>query len=137
LIKANRLPKSVFNSDGRLDLDLVSRSASKRFWGRVNKKNNKDCWVWEGTKNYAGYGYLNLSGIRVKAHRVMWMIYNHDIPEGKIICHQCDNPGCVNPNHLFLGTLKDNSVDMTNKGRNVAHKNPEKLFRGKHSDSSN
>lgn len=76
------------------------------------------CWTWmASTRN--GYGRMRLSeqNRTVTAHRFSWEIYNEEIPEGMLVCHHCDNPPCVNPNHLFLGTQVDNVQDMIEKGR--------------------
>lgn len=79
------------------------------------------CWEWIGFRNWAGYGQTTVLRGRVqkrlKMHRVMWMIANGDIPEGMGVLHKCDNPPCCNPDHLFLGTHKQNMDDMTQKGR--------------------
>lgn len=82
------------------------------------------CWEWTGRKNIHGYGWLvavELKGDRSRrielAHRAMWFAKHGPIPAGMFICHSCDNPGCVCPDHLFLGTPKDNAIDMASKGR--------------------
>lgn len=79
----------------------------------------EDCWEWEACKNDSGYGMFNFSGQTRKAHRVAYQFYVGEIPEGMCVCHQCDNPGCVNPAHLFLGTKFDNNKDCESKGRGV------------------
>jgi hypothetical protein len=77
------------------------------------------CWEWKAYKLPRGYGLFRMSTQRrILAHRAIWELKKGKIPEGLCICHKCDNPGCVNPDHLFIGTHKDNSVDMKNKGRN-------------------
>ena len=79
------------------------------------------CWVWQGSAGKDGYGRMvyRLDGQRVirGAHRVSWEVANGPIPEGMHVLHRCDNPPCVNPAHLFLGTQADNMRDMTRKGR--------------------
>jgi hypothetical protein len=79
---------------------------------------DEDCWIWTGWKNPLGYGHLNLAdGTRWLAHRLSWVIHFGDIPDKLVICHSCDNPSCVNPSHLFIGTQKDNVQDAIKKGR--------------------
>lgn len=87
-----------------------------RFWRFVDKKGDDECWNWTANKDRRGYGLFNNS-ITTKAHRLSWIISNGDIPDGMVICHKCDNPSCVNPNHLFIGTIKDNNLDKEAKGR--------------------
>lgn len=86
----------------------------KRFWDKVNK--TEACWLWTAA-NAAGYGLIKLGGRMQKAHRVSWEMANGVIPPGMCVCHHCDVPLCVNPAHLFLGTVHDNQMDMRNKGR--------------------
>lgn len=87
-----------------------------RFWTRVDKSG--DCWVWQGAKNEHGYGAF-YAGRRYKTHRYAWEVENGPIPEGQNVLHKCDNPPCVRPDHLFLGSMKDNAQDMVRKGRLV------------------
>lgn len=75
------------------------------------------CWEWQKSKNPCGYGQLKYRGILERAHRISWIVFKGSIPEGMSVLHTCDNPGCVNPNHLWLGTQGDNMKDMHNKGR--------------------
>lgn len=77
-----------------------------------------DCIIFQGAKDKNGYGWQRKNGER-KAHRAAWVEENGPIPEGMWVLHKCDNPSCVNPKHLFLGTAKDNSDDMRNKGRAI------------------
>jgi hypothetical protein len=87
-----------------------------RFWAKVNMLG--DCWEWTAHRHPLGYGQFTLKkGTFVGAHRVSYALTFGPIPEGKVICHHCDNPPCVNPGHLFLGTQRDNAFDMLSKGR--------------------
>ena len=75
------------------------------------------CWNWTGKKNWKGYGVFWACGRYVGAHRFSYYAYRGSIPNGLFVCHICDNPGCVNPSHLFLGTARDNTQDSIRKGR--------------------
>ena len=81
------------------------------------RKTNLGCWEWQSAKDGFGYGAFRFSGKTVKAHRFSWEFYIGDIPNGLCVLHRCDNPGCVNPDHLFLGTRTDNAKDRDKKGR--------------------
>lgn len=88
-----------------------------RFWRYVNRGSDSVCWQWTGGHNADGYGRFIIDGKVLNAHRVSWMITHGDIPPGYEVCHSCDNPPCVNPAHLYLGTHQQNMLDMSNKGR--------------------
>jgi len=74
------------------------------------------CWKWLGYKNKSGYGSFYALG-ETLAHRFSYRFYVGDIPKGLMVCHTCDNPSCVNPKHLWVGTSSDNQQDCVNKGR--------------------
>ena len=97
-----------------------------RFWSKVDKSAD-GCWLWTAGKQKSGHGFFfPKHGKIVRAHRYAWEITNGAIPDGLEVCHNCpggDNPSCVNPAHLWLGTQADNMRDMTEKGRR-AKRNP-------------
>ena len=81
------------------------------------------CVEFTGTKDKDGYGQLSTTKLGTrKAHRWAWMEVNGPIPKGLCVCHKCDNPSCINPDHLFLGTVKDNAKDRDKKGRHYNQK---------------
>jgi hypothetical protein len=89
---------------------------SDRFFAKVLK--TEGCWLWQGARDRQGYGIFRFPHGNKKAHRVSWSLaYGKDVPVGVLICHHCDNPPCVRPEHLFTGTVRDNYVDSRVKGR--------------------
>jgi hypothetical protein len=84
----------------------------------VIKQKEDDCWEWQAGDNGQGYGRFRVDGKKTGAHRFVWELYYGPPPSDLMVCHKCDNPGCVNPDHLFLGTNQDNMLDMVAKGRN-------------------
>jgi hypothetical protein len=79
---------------------------------------NSGCWLWLGSVSHWGYGEIRWKKKNLRAHRVSWELANNQaIPDGMFVCHKCDNPGCINPTHLFVGTHQDNVDDMYRKGR--------------------
>lgn len=108
-----------------------------RFWAKVDKSGA--CWLWTGATHKFGYGLAAYQGMQTCAHRIAWLIVNGPIPDGLLVCHNCpgqDNPLCVRPDHMFLGTHTDNMQDCARKGRTTkgdrhySHTHPEARPRG-------
>src|SRR6266404_6202431 len=105
------------------------------FWSKVDKRGSDDCWLWLGKTQGHGYGYFWSSNKTVLTHRFCYELVKGLIPRGDnftdhCVLHTCDNPPCVNPNHLFLGTAQDNSDDKVNKGRQAQGEQLSALWRG-------
>lgn len=110
------------------------------FWAKVDKSGGDDaCWIWTAFRLRAGYGLFKWYGKDTGAHRVSWELAHGAIPDGLWVLHNCpggDNPACVNPAHLWLGTQQDNTDDMVKKGRSAtgvrhgSRTHPERLLRG-------
>lgn len=95
---------------------VAKKSLIEKFWNKINRSGK--CWIWTGCVNNGGYGTFGLNGKYTMAHRFSWEFYNNQkIPLGYSVMHTCDNPRCVNPKHLTIGTMKDNMQDSKKKGR--------------------
>lgn len=99
---------------------MASKTLRERFDRKFEKRGPDECWPWTGAREKSGYGRIHVSSYRSPgwAHRVSYELAVGVIPEGMEVCHTCDNPSCVNPAHLFVGTTKDNALDKVAKGRN-------------------
>lgn len=105
---------------------------------------NTGCWLWERSLGGPGYGNARIYGQQSYAHRVSWIAYFGPIPNGMYVCHKCDVKACVNPEHFFLGTNRDNMLDMFSKGRgnratgdrHGSRTKPEQILRGERNGKS-
>lgn len=97
---------------------ILTEKDKARFWSKVDRKGPTECWEWTAAKHKFGHGVFNLQGLMQKAHRISAHIAGMEI-KGLFVCHHCDNPSCVNPNHLFAGSNVDNTTDRHLKGRSA------------------
>lgn len=108
------------NTPRQIELQDLTPEFLKRFWSRIHKSDG--CWEWIGGRDRRGYGYIGLDASfgksrTIKTHRAAWTIHYGLIPEGLCVLHHCDNPPCVRPDHLFVGTNLDNIINKMEKGR--------------------
>lgn len=97
---------------------FVSRPLEERFWEKVDKKDGDGCWEWTGSTRRRGYGEIYVDGRIRRASQVAYeLATGKPFPPDLVACHHCDNPGCVRPDHIFAGTMKDNILDAAKKGR--------------------
>jgi len=98
----------------------IPEDVKARFWAKVDVRGPDDCWEWQGSRTNKGYGGFSINSHPLKAHRLAWQFANNrDWPAGLEACHSCDNPPCVNPNHIRPGTRRENIRDRVERGRNA------------------
>jgi hypothetical protein len=94
------------------------KTLTERLEEKIERIPESGCWIWMGSVAYREYGIISYQGKRYKVHRLMWELHNNKkIPEGMEALHRCDTPPCMNPDHIFIGTKKDNMQDCIKKGR--------------------
>lgn len=99
------------------------KTDSERFWEKVDRSG--ECWEWTAYRDKDGYGTFKLNNYQHQAHRAALILSGITLPDDVVVCHSCDNPSCVKPDHLFVGSQSDNSEDMVKKGRSlVGEKHP-------------
>lgn len=100
-------------------LEKIDKNSSNKFYRGTR------CWLWTGAVNFAGYGKLRVKGQIVSAHRYSLEVHlGRKLPPEQMACHHCDNPPCCNPDHLFVGSAKDNAIDMVQKRRDSYARQP-------------
>lgn len=123
----------------------MRKTLEQRFWEKVKKGKPNDCWEWQAYRNLGGYGVIGFgASTQFIASRLSYELHFGKILKNLLVLHKCDNPSCVNPNHLFLGTPKDNVDDMLKKGRGNWAKgaesgmrlHPEKVLRGEEANNT-
>ena len=100
---------------------MITKTLIDRFTAKYEVDAKTGCWNWKGSIAGKGYGAIRAPKTRlaIYAHRLSYMYYKGEIPDGMQVCHKCDNPGCVNPDHLFIGSSSDNHLDMKSKDRHL------------------
>ena len=116
-----RFCSDICRSENKIGKIAKRKSVEERFWSKVKVGGKKDCWEWQASTTFKGYGRINIWFENYwkwqYAHRISWLINHGKIPKDKHVLHHCDNPSCVNPKHLWLGTHQDNIKDRDKKGR--------------------
>lgn len=115
--------KEAMEKSAEISRRLLTKPFSVRFWGKIKKDESTGCWNWTAHCMRQGYGFFswkeNGRTLHGRAHRIAYQKLVGEIPKGILVCHKCDNRKCCNPEHLFLGTHKDNYQDSQIKGRDI------------------
>jgi hypothetical protein len=108
---------SLWDSLVLVGLTFFMKTLKERFEEKIMYEPNTGCWIWTAYLNEWGYGRINIYGKIMGAHRVSYLLHNGELNINKLVLHSCDNPACVNPNHLYLGTNSDNTKDKLIRNR--------------------
>ena len=116
---ANHVKRFRTKEEAEMHLDIYApiknTSSIEYFWAQMDRSG--DCWLWSHSKTRSGYGRVHWNGKVHPAHRVAYELAKGTIPEGYYVCHACDTPLCCNPDHLWVGTPQENTLDAVRKGR--------------------
>lgn len=119
LVENPEVPLRLLRAAGMEVCENTLCKSINRFWSKMQTARAEECWIWTGAKYHFGHGCCVICGKRYTAHRIAWLLRGNTIPPGMCVLHRCDNPPCCNPDHCFIGTRGENTLDMIRKGRQV------------------